>query len=154
MDESEGAGISQQAQKEISFTTGIILAIIAILMLRILYLLLKRTYIELRIKKSTGKQYSARYFQDVLVYLKKINLRMEKEETMREFWHKVKYVLEEAYQNGDDILALLEKIRYGVEEVSDIERAQLEEYRKMLKKFVTARLGNIKAFISYYIVGL
>ena len=154
IEDEEGTGAEIQQKKEISLTLRIILAIIAILILRIAYLLLKKAYIELMLKKSIGKQYSVKYFQDILRYLNKINIKMDHEETMREYWYKVKYVLDENYQNGDEIIRLLEKLRYGNELIADADRNMLEEYRKMLKKFVTARLGTIKAIISYYVIGL
>ncbi|MDF2520034.1 MAG: hypothetical protein K0R84_662, partial [Clostridia bacterium] len=47
-----------------------------------------------------------------------------------------------------------EQIRYSEEAVTEEQRKQLEEYRKMLKKFVKARLGTIKSLISFYIIGL
>lgn len=154
MGNEEGAGDGVQQTKGISITLRIILTLTAILLLRIAYLLLKRAYIELRLKKSKGKQYSIKYFQDILRYLKKINVKMNKEETMREYWYKLKYALDGNYQNGDDIIKLLEKLRYSNELIIENDREQLEEYRKMLKKFVTARLGTIKAIISYYIIGI
>jgi transglutaminase-like putative cysteine protease len=154
IDEEDAPATVGQDTKDISVTTGIILVIIAILLLRIAYLLLKKAYIELRLRKSVGKLYSVKYFQDILRYLKKIDVKMDKEETMREYWHKVKYLLDSDYQNGDEVIRLLEKLRYGDNEINDTDRSQLEDYRKMLKKFVTARLGTIKALISYYIIGL
>ena len=122
--------------------------------MRAVYLLLKRALIELELRKSTGKQYSINYFKDILRYLKKINIRIDKEETMREFWKKVKSGLDESYHAGDEIIVLLEKLRYSNMLIEEHERKQLEEYRKMLKKFVTARLGAIKGIISYYVIGL
>jgi transglutaminase-like putative cysteine protease len=148
----EGTGLDQP--KEISLAARIILAILAILILRILYLLLKRAYIELKLKKSSGKQYSIAYFKDILRYLKKINIVMQSEETMREYWYKVKHALDEDYQNGDEVIRLLERLRYSEEDMDEASRVQLEEYRKKLKKHAAARLGKIKAFISYYIIGL
>jgi transglutaminase-like putative cysteine protease len=149
-----GGGADIQQTKELSLITRIILAILAILIIRVSYLLLKRTYIEMKLKKSSGKQYSVEYFKDVLRYLKKINVVMLKEETMREYWYKVKYTLDEDFQNGDEIIGLLEKLRYSGDNIDDAAKNQLEEYRKKLKKFVTARLGKVKALISYYIIGL
>ena len=153
MDDEQGAAADVQT-KEVSLATRIMLAIIAILLLRIAYLLLRRAYIELKLKKSTGKQYAVKYFQDVLRYLKKINVKMDNEETMRAYWYKVKYALDTDYQDGDKILRLLEKLRYSNEQIDDSDRNQLEEYRKTIKNFVTARLGTTKAFVSYYIIGL
>lgn len=153
MDDEQGTATEVQT-KEFSLVSRIMLAIIAILLLRIAYLMLRRAEIELKLKKSTGKQYSVKYFQDVLRYLKKINVKMDNEETMREYWYKVKYVLDTDYQNGDEIVRLLEKLRYSNEQIDDSDRNQLEEYRKMMKNFVTARLGTIKAFVSCYIIGL
>lgn len=153
LDDEQGAATSVQT-KEVSLRTRIILAIIALLLLRIAYLLLRRAYIELKLKKSTGRQYSVQYFQDILRYLKKIDVKMDNEETMREYWYKVKYALDKDYQHGDEIVRLLEKMRYSNEKIADSDRNQLEEYRKMTKSFVTARLGTVKAFVSYYIIGL
>jgi len=156
LDEEVEAGgrTDLQQTKEISIIARIILAILAILLLRISYLVLKRTYNELKLRKSSGKQYSTEYFKDVLRYLKKINVVLLNEETMREYWSRVKYTLDQDYQNGDDIIRLLEKLRYSNENIDDSARNELEEYRKKLKKFVTSRLGTIKALISYYIIGL
>jgi hypothetical protein len=128
--------------------------IIGILLLRIAYLLLKRAYIELQLKKEIGKQYSIKYFQDILRYLKKINVKMDDEETMREYWFKVKYALDDDYGDGDKIVRLLERQRYSNEQTDESDRTHLEEYRKMVKKYVTVRLGTVKAFVSYYIIGL
>lgn len=149
-----GGGNGLEQPKEISLGTRIFLAMLAILLLRSSYLLLKRSYIELKLRKSTGKQYAAEYLKDVMRYLKKIDVIMLKDETMREYWHKVKYALDEAYQNGDEIIRLLEKQRYASENIDAAARNQLEEYRKRLKKFVIARLGTIKALIYFYIIGL
>jgi hypothetical protein len=79
---------------------------------------------------------------------------MDNEETMREYWYKVKYALDEDYHNGDEIVRLLEKLRYSNQQIGDSDRNQLEEYRKMVRNFVKVRLGTIKAFLSYYIIGL
>jgi hypothetical protein len=117
-------------------------------------LLLKRAYIELKLKKSTGKQYAIQYFQEILRYLKKINVKMDHEETMREYWYKVKYALDEDYKDGDQIVRLLEKLRYSNDQIEEKDKIQLEEYRKMVKHFVTARLGTIKSLVIYYIIGL
>lgn len=152
--EDEGANANQTQNKEISLTARIILALFAILLIRILYLLLKKAYIELRIKEASGKRYAVKYFEDILRHLKKLGIKMEKEETMREFWFKVKYTLESEYKNGDEVIALLEQARYGAAAITEQQRKQLEDYRKMLKKYVTARLGTIKFLISYYIIGL
>lgn len=154
MEDEEGTAADENQKREFSVTTRIIFVIIAILLFRIAYLLLKRAYIELKLKKATSKQYSVRYFQDILRYLKKINIKMENEETMREYWYKVKYALDEAYGDGDKILKLLEKLRYSNEQIDENDRTLLEEYRKMMKSFVRTRLGSIKAFVSYYIIGL
>lgn len=151
--EEDGASTDISQKKEMSLTMRIILAIIAIILIRILYLLSKRAYIELRIKKASGKHYSIKYFEDLLRYLKKIGLKMDADETMREFWYKVKYTLEEAYKDGDEIIRLIEQARYSTDDITEQQRKQLEEYRKMLKKFVAERLGTVKAFISYYIIG-
>lgn len=153
IEDEEGAG-DVEVQKEIPWTLRIILAIIAIIVIRVLYCLLKRGYIELKIRKARGRQYSIRYFQDFMRYMKNLNVKMLKDETMREYWHKVKHQLDDVYQNGDEILSLLEKSRYSQQPMDEEEIKLLEDYRKMLKKHVTARLGRIKAFISYYIVGL
>ena len=154
MDDEQGTSDVGQQKKEISVATRIIFVMIAILLLRIAYLALKRAYIELKLKKSTGKQYSVKYFQDILRYLNKINVKMDNEETMREYWYKVKYALDKDYQEGDKIISLLEKLRYSNEQTDESDRNQLEEYRKMMKNFVTIKLGTIKAFVSYYIIGL
>jgi transglutaminase-like putative cysteine protease len=154
MDDEQGTTAGEEQKREISLATRIILILIGILLFRIAYLLLKRTYHELKLKKATGKQYSVRYFQDILSYMKKINVKIEHEETMREYWFKVKYALENDYGDGDKIIRLLEKLRYSNEQTAENERNHLEEYRKMVKKSVTTRLGAIKAFVSYYIIGL
>lgn len=154
VEEEVGTGDGVEQPREISLKMRIILAIIAILLLRIVYLLIKRSYIEMKLKKVSGKEYSIKYFQDILRFLKKIDVKMGKEETMREYWYKVKYSLEENYRNGDEIINLLEKLRYSNEAITDVDMTHLEEYRKMLKKFVTTRLGTIKALISYYVIGL
>jgi len=151
--EDDGTDTDLNQKKEISLTMRIILTLIAILLMRVLYLLAKRAYIELKIKKASDKHYSIKYFKDILRYLKKVGLKIDNEETMREFWYKVKYTLEEDYQDGDEILRLIEQARYSEDEITEQQRKQLEEYRKMLKKFVTTRLGTVKAFISYYIIG-
>jgi transglutaminase-like putative cysteine protease len=153
VDEEQGTGADAQT-KEVSLATRIILAVIAILLLRVAYLLLKRAYIELKLKKSTGKQYAIQYFQEILRYLKKINVKMDHEETMREYWYKVKYALDEDYKDGDQIVRLLEKLRYSNDQIEEKDKIQLEEYRKMVKHFVTARLGTIKSLVIYYIIGL
>jgi transglutaminase-like putative cysteine protease len=153
VDEEQGTGADAQT-KEVSLATRIILAVIAILLLRVAYLLLKRAYIELKLKKSTGKQYAIQYFQEILRYLKKINVKMDHEETMREYWYKVKYALDEDYKDGDQIVRLLEKLRYSNNQIDAKDRNQLEEYRKMVKHIVTSRLGTIKALVIYYIIGL
>lgn len=152
--EEEGAGTDAGQSRQISFIERIILVIIAILLLRILYLVLKKLYIEMKMKKAKGRQFAILYFKNVLKYMAKLNLKLDKDETMRQFWHKVKYTLEEQYDDGDEIIALLEAARYAEEEISEQDRKQLEEYRKKLKEFVTARLGTIKAFIAYYIIGI
>ncbi|MDF2521404.1 MAG: transglutaminase protein, partial [Clostridia bacterium] len=103
MEDEEGTDTDLQAKKEISLTTRIILALFAILMLRVLYLLLKTLYLELRIREASGRHYAVRSFESILRYLKKIGIRMDKEETMREFWFKVKYALDEEYKDGDEI---------------------------------------------------
>lgn len=151
VEEETDTAINQK--KEISLTIRIVLILIAMLLIRIFYLLGKRAYIELRIKKATGKQYSVRYFEDLLRYFKKLGLKIGNEETMREFWFKVKYTLEDDYKDGDEIITLIEQARYSEAAITEQQRKQLEEYRKMLKKFVTASLGAFKAFISYYIIG-
>ncbi len=151
--EDDGTDTDLNQKKEISLTMRIILTLIAILLMRVLYLLAKRAYIELKIKKASDKHYSIKYFKDILRYLKKVGLKIDNEETMREFWYKVKYTLEEDYQDGDEILRLIEQARYSEDAITEQQRKQLEEYRKMLKKFVTTRLGTVKAFISYYIIG-
>lgn len=151
--EEEEADTDLNQKKEISLTIRIILAIIVILLMRVLYLLSKRAYIELRIKEAAGKHYSIRYFEDLLRYFKKVGLKIDADETMREFWYRVKYTLEEDYKDGDEIIGLIEQARYSADVITEQQRKQLEEYRKMLKKSVTARLGTVKAFISYYIIG-
>ncbi len=151
--EDDGTATDLNQKKEISLTMRIILTLIAILLMRVLYLLAKRAYIELKIKKASDKHYSIKYFKDILRYLKKVGLKIDNEETMREFWYKVKYTLEEDYQDGDEILRLIEQARYSEDAITEQQRKQLEEYRKMLKKFVTTRLGTVKAFVSYYIIG-
>jgi transglutaminase-like putative cysteine protease len=118
VDEEQGTGADAQT-KEVSLATRIILAVIAILLLRVAYLLLKRAYIELKLKKSTGKQYAIQYFQEILRYLKKINVKMDHEETMREYWYKVKYALDEDYKDGDQIVRLLEKLRYSNDQIEE-----------------------------------
>jgi transglutaminase-like putative cysteine protease len=153
VDEEQGAAADGQT-KEVSLTARIMLAIIAILLLRIAYLFLKRAYIDQKLKKSTGKQYAIQYFQEILRYLKKINVNMHNEETMREYWYKVKYALDEDYKDGDQIVRLLEKLRYSNNQIDAKDRNQLEEYRKMVKHIVTSRLGTIKALVIYYIIGL
>lgn len=152
--EEEGIQGEQVQKKEISLSARIILTLIAILLIRILYLLLKRAYIELRIKEAIGKRYSVLYFEDILRYLKKLGLKMDMEETMREFWYKLKNTLDEEYKDGDQIINLLEQTRYSADAITEQQRKQLEEYRKMLKKYVKARLGTIKALLSFYILGL
>lgn len=154
VDEEQGTTTNEKQKREFSVSTRIIFVIIAILLLRIAYLLLNGAYIEMKLKKATSKQYSVKYFQDILRYLKKINIKMENEETMREYWYKVKYALDEEYGEGDKIIKLLEKLRYSNEQIDESDRSHLEEYRKMMKNFVTERLGTVKAFISYYIIGL
>ena len=151
-DEEETPGVEQK--KEISLELRIMVVIFAILLLRIAYLLFKRAYIELMLKRSTGKQYYVQYFQDILRYLKKLDIEMDKEETMREYWYKIKYALDGAYQDGDKIITLLEKLRYSNKQIDESERNQLETYRNMIKNQVKTRLGTVKAFVSYYIIGL
>jgi hypothetical protein len=107
--EDEGGAADQAQNREIPITLRIILVLIAILLIRILYLILKRAYIELKIKEATGKRYAVKYFEDVLRYLKKLGLKIDNEETMREFWHKVKNILDEEYKNGDEVIELMSK---------------------------------------------
>jgi hypothetical protein len=154
MDDDEEGGSDVAQAKKVPLVLLILLAIIAVLLLRIAYLLLLSAYIELKLKKSTGKQYYVKYFQDILRDLKKLNVEMGKEETMREYWYKVKYALDEAYQDGDKIITLLERLRYSNEQIEESDRNQLEAYRRMIKTLVTTRLGKVKAFVSYYIIGL
>lgn len=140
--------------KKISLWNRIFLVIIAIIIIRVLYILLQNAYIEYKLKKATGKAYSSIYFSNILGYMKKLNVVMLQEETMREYWYKVKYVLAEEYQQGDCVISLLERLRYSQEPIEEADLKLLEEYRKMLKRFVTARLGTIKAVIGLYIIGL
>lgn len=154
LEEEDGTGAAAPASREVSWTLRIILAFIGIIALRILYLLLKEAYFEWKLKEAKGKAFGIKYFQYILRHMKKINIKMEKQETMREYWKKMKAVMEESYGDGDEMLHLLEKVRYGSQGASEEERKQLESYRKMLKKYAKESLGGVKAFIGYYIVGL
>ncbi len=154
LEDEGGTNESAPANREVSWQLRIILAFIGIILVRILYLILKEAYIEWKLKEARGKAFGVKYFQYVLRHMKKINIKMEKQETMREFWKKMKANMEEYYADGDEILRLLEKFRYGPEEVGEDERKQLEAYRKLLKKYVKESMGGVKAFIGYYIVGL
>ena len=152
-DEDEG-NTSVVQRRKISPLTGIFLVIFAILLLRIVYLLLKDAYTQHKLKIAHGRQYASIYIKDIIGLLAQIEIDMQPEETLREYWFKVKHILAEEYEDGDRVLRLLEKMRYSEEILVESDKALLEAYRKKLKKFVTARLGIIKALINRYIIGL
>jgi transglutaminase-like putative cysteine protease len=154
LEDEEGTGADVPAAREISWSLRISLALAGILLIRILYLAFKEGYLEWRLGKAQGKAFGVKYLQYILRYTKKINIKIEKEESLREYWKKLKAALPESYGEGDKLLSLLEKARYGCSEMDEGERRQLEAYRKTMKKNVRERLGALKAFISYYIVGL
>jgi len=135
------------------FSDKVIFGFFIILVLRILYMLASRVVKEIKLEKSRGIKFAMAYIEDVLWYLRKAGFVSEPQETLREFMDRVKHNYNERLTNIAYITDIMEKIRYGKQELSEDERKALEDFRKCIRKLAMKKSGIIGFYTSLYITG-
>lgn len=156
-EEDEGNGTGSVGYKSAGQSKGYLntamYAILVVLILRIVYMFLKRFIKEIKLEQYKGKKFADAYIRDILWHLRKTGFVLEPEETLREFMGRVSINYNERLTNTAYAIDLMEKIRYGKTDISIQERKNLEEFRKGVKRLAIKKSGFISFYSSLYIIG-
>ena len=153
-DEPDGAKEDESTvEAKTSPMRGIGFTMLFLLFLRIftLYAVEKLSY--LKMKRLKSKEFIAMYIQDALWHLKKLGFKMDKDETIRQFYKRANYNLLDQMDHLNEVTELIERLRYGNAEVDASERRMLLKSRDKLRKIARKRLGSTRLFVHAYIIG-
>lgn len=151
-DEGDFTGAAPQNKNALHIDM-ILWVILGLLVLRVVYLVAARLVFEAKMKSSQGRVYAAKYIKDILWYIKKMNVKLEPGETLREYMARTGQHLNGNMDNIPRITGIIEKARYSEAGISASEKSELEVFRGMVKKLARFRLGAMRLYFSMYFIG-
>lgn len=155
LEEEAGAGAAygRAGKKQSGIGDMVLVAIMALLLIRFIYMYLSWVIKELSLSRSKGHNFALNYIRDIIWYLRRAGIVMSQEETLREFMKRLGFNYNERFSNIAEVTQVLEKIRYSNLELESEERKLLEAFRKNVKRLALKKAGALQLFISLYFIG-
>ncbi len=155
IEEEAGGGTANGSQGKKHFNIGNVAfwMLVFLVIIRFGYMYLVWAMKEVSLGRIKGQRFALEYIKDIIWYLGRAGFIMNQEETIREYFKRVKYNYEERFSDISNVTQILEKIRYGNLDASAEERRLLEVFRRKVKKLALKKAGALQFFISLYFSG-